>query len=486
MRKFLFIPAMILALLLLATSISSVTSAPAAITYTSQFQLQNLGIAVANVSIQAYNRSDGLVAATHSITIPASGSFTFAPIGFLSAGFDGSLIVSSDQQLVAIANLQGDPGSSPGFYFDTTPGASAGATAVNLPLLMKGNFGFDTFFNIQNAGGANASGTITYTNGTTQNFSALKPGAAVRFDQSSNGALPAGFVGAATVTSDQPIVASAIQVGQNAGLQFMMGYNGFTTNAGPTVNLPLVMSHNFGYYTAFQVQNTGNASTVVTVVYGAGGGTFAPTNETATIAAGQSATFSQQKSGQWGTGSEAAGDTTKSYVGSATITSSPAQNLAVIVNQHCFTTAAGGYNGAVCPSAVGSSYTGFPGAPGARISAPLIMSANYKYYTALQIQNVGTGTCTSATITYSANTAGTFAPIVETATSLAVGGSQTFLHRGGQWEAFPFSSDTPTKLYVGGATIQGTGTGCLLAAIINQQNLNVSGDIFSTYNGFNY
>ena len=52
-------------------------------------------------------------------------------------------------------------------YGAATTSFSAGATEVNLPLVMCNNSGFDTWFNIQNAGASDATVTVTYTPGTT-------------------------------------------------------------------------------------------------------------------------------------------------------------------------------------------------------------------------------------------------------------------------------------------------------------------------------
>ena len=93
------------------------------------------------------------------------------------------MIIESDQQVVAIVNTVGD-----GIYFASTTGFSAGSTSTNLPLLMKGNSGFDTWFNVQNCGTVSTNVTVTYSNATTET-AAIAPGASKTFDQSTNAAL---------------------------------------------------------------------------------------------------------------------------------------------------------------------------------------------------------------------------------------------------------------------------------------------------------
>ena len=165
-----------------------------AITYSSGFQVQNLSAATANIQIK-YLDQTGTQVTSKTDTIPANSSKTYFPIAAPSP-FNGSVIIESDQQVVAIVNTVGD-----GTYFASTTGFSSGSTSINLPLLMKGNAGFDTWFNVQNCGTVSTNVTVTYSNGTTETAT-IAPGAAKTFDQATNAALPAGFVGSATVTSD--------------------------------------------------------------------------------------------------------------------------------------------------------------------------------------------------------------------------------------------------------------------------------------------
>jgi hypothetical protein len=264
------------------------------------------------------------------------------------------------------------------------------------------------------------------------------------------------FVGSAVVTSDsQAIVATVEQVGSGESFMVLMGYNGFVAGS-TTVNLPLVMAQNYGFYTGIQCQNGGDASTTITVDYGPNtAGSLTPSDDTATVAAGASETF-LQLGGQW----------TDIYVGSATVTSSPAQPLMCIVNQT--------KPGATAPDLdFGTAYEGFdPAGATSQASSPLIMANNYGYYTSVQVQNVSGNNPCNVAVTYGPNTAGTFTPTSDSA-SIAVGASETFIQLGGQW----------TDKYVGSATI--TGSGCNVVAIVNEHELS-SNDQFFTYNAFNY
>jgi hypothetical protein len=381
-------------------------------------------------------------------------------------------VISSDQQIIAIANTLGTYSGNADAYAAATSSFAAGAVAINLPLVMKNNYGYNTWFNVQNTGTADASVTVTFSSGAVQTAT-VKPGAAATFDQSANTQLPAtAWVGSATLTSTQPIIATVMQVGTGT-VKTMLGYNGFLEGA-KTISLPLVMANNYGWYTGIQIQNIGTTATNVTVTYSANtAGSFQPATESCTnLQPGASCTLGQYNSGQWGTGY----DTTKRYEGSATITNSAAQNLVAIVNQAC----RGGQAGCSTAS-MGSAYEGFTSGATTTISAPLIMANNFNYYTGIQVQNVGTGSC-NLSVAYGANTGGTFTPSTETASNIAVGASAKFLQRGGQWGTYPDGS----KLYVGGATVTGTGTGCSIIAIVNQINPSAAGDQAMTYDGFNY
>ncbi len=449
MKKLLLV-AVLLAALVMGASVAG------AVTYNSGFQVQNLGTGTANISIVYYNQ-DGTVATTVNDTIAVSSSKTYFPIA-PAAPFNGSVVISSDQPVVAISNLLGD---SPQ-YGASTNSFSAGATDVSLPLVMRGNSGFDTWFNVQNAGSADASCNVNYVPGSDGTAAVeaktIKPGAAQTFDQATNTALGTKFVGSAKISCDQPVVASLMQINTST-FKVLMGYNGFTGGS-TTVNLPLVMANNSGYYTGIQIQNVGTATTNVTVSYSANtAGAFAPANDTCnSLAAGASCTLIQL-GGTWGS---------NQYVGSATVTNSAAQPLVAIVNQVC----PGGLP--ACSSAVGTASEGFdPSTATSNVSAPLVMANNSGYYTGIQVQNVS-GSAVDVTVTYGPNSAGAFAPSADTTTSLAAGASWTVIQTGGAWTG---------NSYVGSAQITATGP---IVALVNEINPAAAGDQFFTYNGFNY
>jgi len=427
------------------------------ITWTTGIQVQNLAGTQAAITLTFYDSTSGNQAGTTSDTVAASGSKTYFPIQGVSAGFNGSAVISADQPISAIMNLLGNGGA----YGGSANGIAAGSQTVGLPLIMRGNSGFDTWFNVQNAGTADATITISYKPGTsgtaTTQTATIKPGAAKTFDQSTLAALGTKFVGSASITSNQPVVAVVNQVGK-ASSKTLLTYGGFGAGSAEVI-LPLVMANNSGFFTGIGIQNIGATPAAVTIDYGPNtGGAFNPANETITLAAGGSATFIQQ-GGQWGT---------NRYVGGAKITAPAGAQLVAVLNQLRGTGVA-----------VGTAYEGFsPANLTTKVSVPLLMSNNGGYFTGLQCANPGAAAVTIK-IDYSPNTAGAFNPVDIASKSVPAGGSVTVLQTGNaegtNWGA---------NRYVGGATV--TSTGGNIACIVNQLSGAATGDQFLTYDATNF
>lgn len=442
----------LLVLVLLVAAFAVPGASAQSIVWTSGFQVQNLSSSPASISIMYYNQDGTKPIPDVADTIPALGSKTYYPI-HAASGFNGSVVVESlDAEIVAIANTLGNNPQ----YAASTESFAAGANSVKLPLIMRGNSGYYTWFNVQNAGSGDASVTVQFIPGSdgtgyTTPAATIKQGAAKTYDQHDLTQIGSKFIGSAVVTSNKPIVATVMQVGET--FKNMMGYNGFV--AGSTkVSMPLIMSNNSGYYTGFQVQNVGTAATTVTIDYGANlAGSFAPADESATLQPNESKTF-LQSAGQWAT---------PTYVGSATITST-GEPVVAIVNQVKLT-----------GTVLGTAYNGFdPGSATDKVSAPLIMANNSGYYTGIRVMNVGTS-ATSITVTYGPNTAGSFAPSAETAT-LQPGDSYNSIQNSGAWAG---------NTYVGSLTVEAA-SGGKIVMIVNQIWPAAPGDQFMTYDGFNY
>ena len=430
--------------LLLTALVVSTSFAQSPISHSVGVQIKNLDNSnAANVTVTHYNPRDGSQAGTLNQAIPAGDSFTMSTLQGVSSGFNGSAVISSDRQIAAIANViaNGTMGASYNAF-------SAGDTTANLPLLMKGNFGFNTWFNVQNAGSADANITINYSNGTNESAT-IKAGAAKTFDQSTNSNLPAGFVGSATVTSNQAIAVTVLQQGPTT----LLGYDGYrTSDASTNPVMPLVNTNNFGFVTGIQIQNTGTQSTNVTVSYKANAGSGTDCTETQSIAGGSSATFAGGAFSGSNSGENCADGAT--FVGSASVTANSAnQPLVAIVNQ---------LNSS---DNKGASYNGFNPANGtSTVVMPLIMDRNFNFFTGFSVVNVGTS---STTI----NCSYTNSSVTDSAT-VAAGAALTVQNNNRLGDG-----------YVGAATC--TASGGSLVGIVNELQSGSSTDQFLVYEGTN-
>jgi hypothetical protein len=407
------------------------------ITYNSGFQVQNLTSESASIQIEFYNQ-DGTLAASPSDTIAADDSNTYFPLSAVSEGFNGSVVISSDKDIRAIANVLGNGLD----YGASYSGFTEGASPVSLPLLMKANSGFNTWFNVQNAGSASTDVTVTYSDGVTASCTGLQPGAACTLKQADE-AHATGWVGSATVTAGEPLAVSVMEVGATT----LFGYSGFTGGS-EFVAMPLINANNAGYITGVQIQNMDSTSTDVTVSYTPSlAGTAC--SETKTIAGDSSETFALgafTSSGSCGAAK---------FIGSAEVTANSGGNdLVAIVNQLNL-----GAN-------KGAAYEGFdPSTATNAVVMPLIMDRNSGYFTGFSISNVG-GSSATINCTFS-------------------GTSYTASDTIGAGEAMALIQDGMIASgYVGSATCT-AGSGAQIVGVVNELNTGLSGDAFLVYDAFN-
>jgi hypothetical protein len=426
--------------------------------YTSGFQLQNLdAVNSATINI-TFVRQDGTTEASVADTIAANGSKTYFPLGAVSAGFNGSAVISSSTEVTALANVLGNDG----LYGASYSGFSEGATLVNIPLIMKNNFGISTWFNVQNLGTSDATVNVSYKPGTCTEQKVIKPNASQTFDQSSNSCLTSGFVGAASVNGgSNSIAVTVMQVtGSTSGLKpSLLAYNGFIDSATNPV-MPLVSSGFYGSGTGIQIQNTGTVNTNVTLTYTPSAGFPGATcTETKSVTAGASTTFSfpSLPAGCYTNGGAGGAN---SFVGSARVTgNSASQPLVGIVNQ----VTVGQYNAAAYGAFNSSNATN-------RVSLPLIMDRNYGIFTGFSIMNVGSSSttvnCTFSNTTYTASA------------TLAAGASLTDVQL-----------NRIAAGYVGSAVCTATGGDQKIVGVVNELNQGTiipTQDGLLTFEGVNY
>lgn len=377
-----------------ALTLGSATPAaaqPTGFTFSSGFQVQNLSQSTAaNISIAFYPLGASASSVSVDQVVAANGQATFVTLpSAVTAGFDGSAVISSDQRVAAIVNVT-SPDSNISFGGGSYVGVTSGAPSLNLPLLKKNSFRFNSFFNVQNVGSAPATVTVTYSGGglsapVTTSARTIQPGAASRFSMlnaTDAPGVPDNFSGSAIVNSTGSDVAAVVT---EVGPTTMLVYNGIPTGTtNPVMPLVNVQPRN-GLETGIAVQNTGTAETTVTVSYSPSAAEGTACTETQTIPAKGVRfftidTFSANRQPPAGTVSTCDPNRNATFVGSARVTGNTAsQPLVAVVNQLNQRSTAN----------KGASYSAFsPSDATDTVVFPLIQDRVFGYFTGISLYNV--------------------------------------------------------------------------------------------------
>ena len=386
-------------------------------------QIQNVGTGTGTVTITAY---DAESPATYDASkdIAAGASATFIPSDFVGmpAGFQGSAVVSSNQDIRAIVNVTnrqvGDFGVAGGLAAAQYQGMNQGDTTINFPLAKNDYFNKTTTFYIQNAGTEAATADATFFfGGTAYNYTtpAIGPGQMVIVTPADATGAPSGDtdgVGSLTVVSTQPLAGSVLEHSDDdATAKLLQATRGFvTTDGDTTLYAPIIKSVWFNRFTGLQVQNSSGSPVDIQVEYTGSGGACAGTtyNDSATgVGPGESHTFVHLP---------AQSPLPENCLASATVTADG--EITAIVNES--------YTGAFVAAGNEQESTTYSAVPANAetmiVSAPLFKENSYNKGTGLQVQNVG-GSNASVTLTFTGAT-GTY---VSTAQSIAPGASMTFV-----------------------------------------------------------
>jgi len=401
--------------------------------YTSGIQVANLSTTLpATISLNAYNADGSSGGTPLADTIPANSSKTYFPISNVAAGFSGSVVIGSSQSVAGIVNLLA-------VVSNTFPaaaayvGRSAGGTTVLLPLLNQDNSGFNTWYSIQNAGSSDATVNVAYSDGTAAGPFTIKAGAAKVVYQKLGSETHTAKVFAATITGNQPLVASVVQESN----KIMFAYTGFAAGSTNPV-FPLVNANNANYITGIQIQNAGTQATDVTLSYTPASAGTACT-ETRTVQPGASATFALSAFNPSVPADASSNCAKAKFIGSARVTgNTTAQNLVGIGNQ-------------LLPGVNGEAYGSFSDSDaGKSVVMPLIMDRNGGYFTGFNVQNVGTNP-TTVTCTFQ-NNARTVGP-----TALAAGQALNDVQL-----------NTLAAGYIGSAVCTGDAADTKLVGVVNE------------------
>ncbi len=422
---------------LVASIVTSIASAQ--FTTVTSFQVQNLSSTEANVQLMFYDADGNAVtAATLSDTISGDSNklYTQANNTNLPTGFNGSVVVSSDQPIAAIGVQESTNAAN--MKYQGTYGGFAGDAAADkfyVPVVMKAFYNYTTEISVQNAGTGDVNVTITYDpGGYTDTKTGLKAGQAVRFNNANTTGMANGYIGSAIITTSAggKVVAVVNQI--NASAYQEQTYEGFSdASSGTLLYVPVVMRGFYNWNTSVQVQNVGSASTNVAIIFSNG------TQQTQTVGAGQSYLFTQQNNAAL----------PASWLGSARVTSSASNIVAIVNQQNTGTGKAASYN------AFASAAT--------KVVGPNVMKAFYGFNTSVQVQNIG---ATAATCTATFTPGGTS----QTSPSLS------------QYSTYLFTQANNADLgssYIGSVAV--TCSGQQFVAIVNQDGAAGQGDNAMAY-----
>ncbi len=379
-------------------------------------QIQNIGNAQGTIVFDAYDQS-GTAFNCGSLGAAPGGSVNFltdtdCPV---PAGFIGSAVVSADQPIAAIVNVNNRGTGSAAGQYRGTDGADV-ANNIAFPLV-KNNFGGrTTTFYVQNASGSSNNISGTFRVGA-QSFPFSQnnvPANAMVVISAADAGVPAGAVGSLTVTGTQPLAGTSLEHEASAAVaQNLQGSKAFTPNDyDSTAFCPLVRNGHTGndQTTGIQAQNVSGAAQMVSVKYdfSVGGGPLqTKTVQSPSLASGESFTFF---------GADATLGMPVGALGSATVTGLGGGDIAVVVNDRGFAT--------TNPNRV-TTYSCFPeSSTTANAVLPLYKEFFGGNTTGIQIQNVGNAAAT-VQVTYTPTGGG--APVTFShSTPIPAGASATF------------------------------------------------------------
>jgi hypothetical protein len=303
---------------------------------------------------------------------------------------------------------------------------------------------------VQNVGTGTASIVVTaYDKNSPATYSSSQSvavGAAFTFIPTNFTGMPAGFIGSAVVSSDQPIKAIVNVTNQLAGAFGVSGgkaqgqYQG-TESVDTTLVFPLVKHNYYGNTTSFYIQNAGTTAAKAYATFKTASGTY--TYSTPLIDPNKMVLVNPVDAGV------PTGNTT-SALGSLSITST--QPMAGTALE---------YIQAQAVATVLNGTRGFTSADfDTKVFAPVVKNGWYGRFTGVQVQNVSAGPI-NITVTY-VGTGGacTGSTYTDSATNVAAGTSKTFVQLTGQ-------TNLPANC-VGSATVSTTGN---VVTIVNEQNL---------------
>jgi len=502
MRKQILRATAALGILFGVTSLASAQTLPGSGWYSTAV-IQNVGSAAATVHLDVYAQTGSAAPATADITpaIAPGASRTFFPgsgsqfgnvdvSSPLPGNFSGSMVVSSDQPVVAIGQItnfqftQFGVGIAGGFASEQYRGSPANSSTISYPTVKSSFAGKTTIFTVQAAGAdVTATATIVTSDGVSHTKSLTIPAnRSVTFGPS-DGFSPAVesvncTVGGTLDPNTSPCFGSLSVAGNNniagVALEYKDGVSPATAvqaasmfgteDVGSTIICPTIKNDFAGNHrtTGVTVANTTGAAVNVTgeftVASSSNGGSSVGAKFTqgpVSIPAGKSYVFGalQNTVGGLPAGSLAAANFTSSAPGIVAVTS----ELNISGSPQKFTT-----------------YTCFnPANATAKVAAPVVKRNFGNNTTGITVQNANSSGALTVHATYSCNSgANTYGPI--DSTSLNPGESFTYF----QPAAVPVNSLCAVTLDAGGAN--------KIVAILNESSDSFPGTTQFNLNTKNY
>lgn len=318
-----------ISLLVLILALFSVGSALAGSAYNADFTTsvtyQNVGDAEANIQFEFFpENSNQSVLINRTLPADAGASIYIGSVNDLTAGFQGSAIMSSNQPVLAtMVQISSDPDVK---NRPVSNGFDSGASEVLLATVLKNKFDTTSVFSVQNAHTNLVDLTIKIYNADnpsqapiTVNQNGLPAGAAKYYDMGTLGNVTASvFNGSAVITAvdsdtgdPAPIVATSMELSTNGGAA--SAFEGVSGGAG-TVYMPTALCQAFGATSAYAVQNTSQSNPATVEVAYSNGGT-----DSATIDPGAKQSFIACNANGVGAG----------FSGAATVTASGADIVVI-------------------------------------------------------------------------------------------------------------------------------------------------------------
>jgi hypothetical protein len=383
-------------------------------------QVQNVSSTPAAVTFTVYDYASGTTYQSTDSVTPGTYKL-YQPTNFpgMPDNFQGSSIVSSNQDIRAIVNLTnrsagglGDPNtSSPaaGQY----QGANVAGSPLYFPLVKNDYYGKTTTIIVQNVGtiATTASATFTFlsspytyyyysTSINPHQFAVFDPVDARHLYNNIEYHPPFGnissAVGSLTVTASQNLAGIALEhLVQEDHATLLQATRGFTSSDfATTVYAPINKNNYYHRFTGLQVQNVSSQSVTLNVTYkatsenanppnnplGCQGGTY---SDSATVASGSSYTFNSTK-------------LPDNCFASATIVATGG-NVVAVVNEAFMQSWLNDHPGHANEA---TAYNAIPnGSVSKNLSVPLFKEDSYSKSTGLSIENVGAVKATNVVIT---------------------------------------------------------------------------------------